>query len=50
MPNLLLLTLQVILMSTDKKSLFGLAILVALVLFVINSGDVVKAVKKVVRR
>ena len=50
MPNLLLLTLQVILMSTDKTSLFGLAILVALVLFVINSGDVVKAVKKVVRR
>ena len=37
-------------MSTDKTSLFGLAILVALVLFVINSGDVVKAVKKVVRR
>ena len=49
-PNLLLLTLQVILMSTDKTSLFGLAILVALVLFVINSRDVVKAVKKVVRR
>ena len=49
-PNLLLLTLQVILMSTDKTPLFGLAILVALVLFVINSRDVVKAVKKVVRR
>ena len=37
-------------MSTDKTHLFGLAILVALVLFVINSRDVVKAVKKVVRR
>lgn len=37
-------------MSTDKTPLFGLAILVALVLFVINSRDVVKAVKKVVRR
>lgn len=48
--NLLLLTTQVALMSTERNSSILLSIVFALTLLVINCGDVVKATKKVMKR
>ncbi len=48
-PNLLLITTQVVLLSTEQYNKPVLAILFVLILFMINCGDVVKATKKVLK-
>lgn len=49
-PNLLILTTQIVLMSIESYSSIWIAIVFTLALLVINFGDVLKATKEVIKR
>lgn len=49
-PNLIILTVQVVLMSMERYNSIAFAIVLTLVLIVINCEDVLKATKEVIKR